>query len=500
MKSITFKIVALALVLALGPLYLAAQRDMNPFLDQDFWKSRPTLAEIDANIAKGHSITEANGGGFDGTTFAIFGGNPVATIAHLVDKGNDVNKLTHDSRTYLFWAASRGDLEIMQYLVEKGARLDLKDSHGYSVSQFAAAGGQADTKVYDFLIKNGADIKNEKDHDGRDILLVAAPRAKNLDLIDYFVGKGLDIASVDDHGNGIFNIAAQGGNIEVLKALVDRGVSTGKNLETGENAILFASRGGRGSSNGMEVFQYLEGLGLDANVTSSSGTTPLHNLAGSAGDLKIFDHFIEKGVNPNAVDNDGHTALMNAAARNKLEIVQYLVEKTDNIDQMDKNGVSALALAVQNNSGDVVAYLLSKGAKTDVVDKKGNNLGFYLLATRGNPRDFDAKVAALKENGFDFKQAQGDQRTVWHLAVQKNNLDLLKKVSGMGADINAKDGQGNTPLHYAAMETDNPEILKYLLAQGADSKSKTEFGETALDLANENELLSKKTADLTFLN
>ena len=477
-----------------------AQQSKNPFLDGEYWKSKPSIADIDANIAEGYSITEANSGGFDPTTYAIFGGNPVSTIDYLIKKGNDVNKRTHDARTYIFWAASRGDVAVVKYLIEQGAKLDVEDSHGYSVSSFAAAGGQQDAAIFDLLIKNGADLKHEKDHHGKNIMLVAIARAKDLSLIDYLVEQGLDIDTTDDHGNGIFHYAAQGGNIEVMKALVKRGVSTAANKETGENAILFASRGGRGSSNGLEVFTYLEGLGIQPNVTSKEGITPLHNLLRSSDNLAIYKYFIEKGVNPNAEDQEGNTALLNAASRNKLEVISFLVDGTHNVNHANAKGSTALALAVQNNTEEVVTYLIEKGASVTVVDKEGNSLVHYLFDTRGLPRDFDKKVAALKAKGLDFSTPQAGDKTVWHLAGQKNNVKLLSAISALGVDINKKDNQGNTPLHYAAMETDNAEILKFLLAQGADAKLTTEFGETAYDLASENELLSKNNVNVSFLN
>ncbi len=501
MKTQTLRFFFFGIITLLSAFASMAQRGaQNPFMDRDYWGAHPSLADIDAKIAEGHSVTEANRGGFDPTTFAIFGGNPVATINHLIEKGNDVNKRTHDSRTYIFWAASRGDLELMKYLAEKGAKTDLKDSHGYSLTQFTATSGQSNPKIYDFLIENGADLKNEKDHDGRNVLLVAAPRVKNLDLIDYLISKGLSLNTTDDHGNGIFNIAAQGGNIDVLKALVARGVSIAKNPKTNENAILFASRGGRGSSNSLAVFQYLEGLGLDANVTSTAGVTPLHNLSRSADDLAIYQYFIDKGVNPSSVDKEGNTPLLNAASRNKLEVVNYLAEQTADINHTNKEGHAALTLAIQNNSASIVAYLISKGAQTNILDKKGNNLAYYLFDTRDNPRDFDEKVNALRQAGFDFKKKQPDNSTIWHLAIAKNNLALLKKVEDFGADINAKDNQGNTVLHYAAMKSNNAETLKFLVANGADTKSTTEFGETAYDLAKENELLNQNNVSLDFLN
>ncbi|MDO6811166.1 ankyrin repeat domain-containing protein [Zobellia galactanivorans] len=474
-----------------------APRDPNPFLNKDYWEKQPSIGTIQATIKEGHSVTEANRGGFDATTFAIFSKNPISTVQFLMDQGNDINKRTHDSRTYVFWAASSGNLELVKYLIDKGAKLDLVDSHGYGPISFTAATGQENTAIYDAFIEGGVDLKKEKDHHGKNALLTAIGRAKNLDVVDYFIGKGLSLNSVDDHGNGAFHYAAQGGNIDILKELVKRGVSTAKNESTGENAIFFASKG-RGAS--VELFKYLEGLGLNANVSTKKGENPLHNLASSSKDVKVFKYFEEKGVDPNAVDEEGNTPLLKAAARNELSIVKYLAEKTKNIDHSDSKGQTALAVALQNNSADVVSYLISKGADVQVKDHKGDNLAAYLFGSRGKPHDFDAKVAALKAKGFDFKQLQADNSSVWHLAVSKNNLDLLKKVSAFGADINGKDKDGNTPLHYAAMKTENAEILKYLIKNGADLKSTTEFGETAHDLASENELLAKNKVNLQFLN
>jgi hypothetical protein len=50
----------------------------------------------------------------------------------LSQKGNAVDKITHDSRTYIFWVAYRDNLELMQYVVDNGGKANIEDIHRYS--------------------------------------------------------------------------------------------------------------------------------------------------------------------------------------------------------------------------------------------------------------------------------------------------------------------------------------------------------------------------------
>ena len=96
-----------------------------------------------------------------------------AIIKHLLSKKeNDVNKLTHDKRTYVFWAAYKGNLELVKHLINNNARLDLKDSHNFSPLTFAAVAGQTNTEIYDVFIKNGIDVKSDLDEKGANALLL----------------------------------------------------------------------------------------------------------------------------------------------------------------------------------------------------------------------------------------------------------------------------------------------------------------------------------------
>ncbi len=441
----------------------------NIFLERAYWKSNPTIEDIEQKISEGHDVTELNKFFFDAVSWAFIERVDNKTIKHLLSKkGNYVNKLTHDGRTYIFWAAYRGNLEMMQFLVDKGAKTDVVDSHGYSLLNFAAVTGQLDTKLYDFCIANGANITKEKSHDGANALLLVAPFVKDYALVEYFISKGIDLHSVDDHGNGIFNYAAKRGNIEFLDTLIKKGVIYKGLNKKGGNAMLFASQGTRGHSNPIETFLYLEKLGIDINVTTKNGETPLHALAYKAKDIDVLEYFISNGVDINQKNKDGKSALINAIARNSV---------------------------------DIVSFLLDNGADVSIKDKNGNNLAYYLVEVFNpqKPEVFDEKLAVLIKNGFNFFEEQKSGNTLYHLVVKKNNLTLLKRIKNDNIPINAKNKEGNTALHIAAMKAQNEDILKYLISIGADKSIKTGYKESVYDLAVENEQLQKRNVALNFL-
>lgn len=489
MKKILFAVLAMA--------SLGAQAQKNTFFDQAFWKGNTDLATIKAAIANGSNPSQLNQMSFDASVMAINNNAPAESILFLLAQpGNDVNKLTHDSRTYLFWAASRGNLPVMEYLLTNGAKVNMQDSHGYSPLTFAAVGGQADTKVYDLLISKGADVKKDLNHDGANALLIALPNDKDFKLTDYFVSKGLSLNSTDAAGNTAFNYVARSGNIELMNKLIAKGV------KYNDNAILMAAQGGRGSSNGLAVFQYLEGLKLKPTVIGSNGETALFSVARKPKQEEIINYFLSKGVDINTADKEGNTAFMAAAGGNRdLATLELLAKNVKNINQVNAKGVSALAMAVRGNSAEAVKFLLDKGADLKTADKEGNNLAYYLFQSYG-PRgkeDFTAKLKLLTDKGFDVAAVQPNGNSLYHLAVAKNDLALAKMVTDYKVDVNLKNKEGYTALHKAAMTAKDTELLKYLISVGAKKDVATEFKETPYDLATENEFLTKNKVSIDFL-
>jgi len=503
MKKILIAILALAA--------FSAQAQQNTLMEASFWQGAPTVDAVKAEIAKGNSPSNFNGNSFDPVVTAINANAPTESIKYLIEQpGNDVNKLTHDGRIYLHWAASRGNVELVEYLLKKGSKLDLADTHGSTPLLFSA--NQKNTKIFDVFVAHGANLQKDVNQDGANILLLAIANDKDFALTDYFVSKGVSLNSTDNAGNNAFAYAARGGNIDFLKKLLEKGV------KPNANAMLMAAQGGGGrgaapAATGLAIFEYLESVGIKPTAVTKNGENVLHAIARKPNQAEQIKYFLAKGVNVNQVNEDGNNVLMAAVAVNRdLAALDLLVPQTKNINLANLQGQTALTLAVKSNSPEVISYLISKGADVKVTDKKGNNLAYYAVESyrsgggRGGagmggpkPEDFDTKLNILKEKGLDIAAPQKDGNTLYHLAVAKNDLSLVKRVQALGIDINAKNKEGITALHKAALIAKDDVMLKYLLSIDAKKDAVTGFKETAFDLAKENETLTKNKADITFL-
>lgn len=491
MKPLQLLFVVLSLVLV---QHNFAQN--NVFLNREFWNSNTNIAQVDTHIQQGNHISELNSNGFDAVVYAILQDAPFETIKYIISKdGNDANKLTHDGRTYIFWAAYKARTDVMQFLLKAGAKTNVLDNHGYSILNFAANAGVNNTTVYDLCLKHGANLKTDLNRDGANALLLAAPHDLDFSLINYFTAKGLSIHSVDANGNGIFNYVSKTGNVNLLKKLVSKGVK-GNN-----QAFLFAATGTRGKTNGLEVFEYLESMGLNANVQTKEAITPLHILASRTKDIQILNFFIERGLDVNATDTLGNTPFLNASNTNSLEIVKHLMSFNKDINLQNKKGESALTLAVKNNNHEVVSYLLKAQANANITDVEGNNLAYHLVSTfNGKEKEnFKEKAQILENHMVDFSVQQAGNNTLYHIAIEKQDLELLKFLEAYNIDINAKNNQGLSVLHLAAMKAKDATILQYLISKGADKKAITSFDETVYDLASENEQLKANQIDINFL-
>ena len=137
-------------------------------------------------------------------------------------------------------------------------------------------------------------------------------------------------------------------------------------------------------------------------------------------------------------------------------------------DPRDEDGFTPLMWAVLADDARQVTQLLAKGAAVNARIKDDRK--YFSGAT-------EQRAERL---GYDFFGRKRYGKTVLYFAAFNKNPDIIKALLAAGAEVNAKDEDGWTPLHFAAGFTENPDIIKILLAAGAEVDAKNEEGFTPL--------------------
>ncbi len=185
-------------------------------------------------------------------------------------------------------------------------------------------------------------------------------------------------------------------------------------------------------------------------------------------DIQTVENLLGNGVDINIRDRAGRTPLCAAASAANPQIMDFLLERGADVNVKDHSGATPLHLAAFERSTDMVRMLLDAGA--DIEARNGRGLTPLNEANRGGGSNL-AVVKLLLENGADVN-TRCDQlgQTPLHRAAQKSGIiederEAIRQLLEYGADPDARDKEGNTPLDIAE-EKNRTEIVAILEGAG----------------------------------
>src|SRR5271157_2612789 len=218
-----------------------------------------------------------------------------------------------------------------------------------------------------------------------------------------------------------------------------------------------------------ESIQAAVDQGGDVNGQNKSGFTPLILAVALNPDPDGIATLLKAGANVNARDTtSGMTPLMWAARLNQNpKVITTLLHAGADINARDKNGLFALTHAAITNSGpDVIAALLRPTTSFESIVKTGTPESIQAAIDQG------ADVNAKNEDGFT---------PLILAAISNPDPNVIATLLKAGANVNARDTKlGLTPLMWATRWRQNPKVISALLHAGADIDARNKEGQFVL--------------------
>ena len=368
-------------------------------------------------------------------------------------------------------AVEGGDLERVTVLLDAGMDVDGKSSRSKK-SLLLVAAEKGNAELLDLLIERGADVNYGPPRMMSP--LHRTVRQGKVELFHRLVEAGADISQKGPGGWRPLHYAARYGRTEIATFLVESGCDINAKTSKRETALHLAFE--------LElphIAEHIVDLGANVRGADKEGVSPFEKACAMRSLSlveKIFSRIPSERRNYRRILlNRG---LYRAFIQDYVDLERFLVDQGANLNIRVNERYSLLHYASECGFEDSVGFLLEKGADVHAVTDFARWTPLHFAGRNGHA----GVVRILCEHGADPNVLDGMQRTPMHLAARADDLESVRELTERGADTRVQDLDGNTPLHYAA-ERGRNRLIRFLVQRAADLEVKNSTGHTALDVA-----------------
>jgi len=282
----------------------------------------------------------------------------IAAVKALIEKSPQlVDARDADGDAPLHYAVYGQDAGLVNYLIDKGAKIDLAGAQAKTPLHIAASNDRREIVVA--LLKRGAALDTRDDYKRTALILCARERgqaATGRVLID----AGADVNAADKFGSTALELAAWRGKAEFIDLLLEKGAKLPEGGQNWEGLLSQAA------DNGLtKLFRRLTEGGQDLKTVDPSGAWFLHSAA-AGGSAEIVGLLLGKGFDPGTPNRFGWTPLHYAARDGRTDAARILIEKGAPLNGRTIMGQTAYNVAQERGMQAVATLLAEKGT-----DKSG---------------------------------------------------------------------------------------------------------------------------------
>jgi len=330
-----------------------------------------------------------------------------------------INQTDQQGWTLLMDAAFHGQNDIAEYLISKGANLDLKAKGGQTALYWACFKRHTDTAQ--LLIKAGAEICL--------INLVSMTDSKDLvDVTQAYANAGGDVHAVDQQGRSLLSWACCEGNLDLIHWLVSvKNANINQTDFEGRTPLFWAQ-----FSKKWDVVEFLVRLSQD-------DLREVVMAATENGVPGVIQAYANKGGDLNVIDPSRRTFLMKAAQSGQLELISTLVELGGKLLFLDDKGKTALSyLPKALPAIDIVRHF-----RPNFEDIQGNTIA-HAAAIDGNL----SLIEALSNTGAAcLRKANAQGVSPLDLAIRYCHVEVVEHLLIFEDAMNLWNDNGEMPLH-----------------------------------------------------
>jgi len=202
--------------------------------------------------------------------------------------------------------------------------------------------------------------------------------------------------------------------------------------------------------------------------------------ATTATDVRSYQHFTP--LHACAMSALGRES--EATSRQLAQVARLLIDRGG-----DVNAVGLFYRGYSVTPLDVAAHTGGNIALVEILLNRGATISAFAfgeaLAHRGRTLDEGLALATrFLQHGFDV-HAPYKNATLLHNSANTGGAEVVEWLLANGADVNARDATGRTPLHAAAERNRSPRVIQILRAHGAKPHLTDSRGQIPLDIARQ---------------